>query len=189
MGVASWPVSSDIGPPGNLELRSVSKRYVAGAGSCTASVIALENASLEIRSGEVSIVSGPLGSGKTTLLLCAAGLLRCDSGGIYGSARRVTYRDLCLPARPIAPPDRGSILLLDSCDDLPDLARFRATRIVAQALAAGAAVVLAARDAAACLELTPAAATISIVHLRLGRSSAARRMLPTPRVAEGSMGY
>jgi energy-coupling factor transporter ATP-binding protein EcfA2 len=182
-------MSADMAPPGSLELRSVTKRYVAGAGSCTASILALENASLEIRSGEVLIVAGPLGSGKTTLLLCAAGLLRCDSGGIYGSARRVTYRDLALPARPITPPERGSILLLDSCDDLPDLARFRATRIVAQAVAVGAAVVLAGRDATACLELAPTVATISVMHLRLGRSSAARRMLPTPRVAEGSVGY
>lgn len=182
-------MSPDMAPPGNLELRSVSKRYVAGAGSCTASVIALENASLEIRAGEVLIVAGPPGSGKTTLLLCAAGLLRCDSGGIYGSARRVTYRDLSLPARPVTPPERGSILLLDSCDDLPELARFRAARIVAQAVAIGAAVVLAAREAFACLELTPAAATISVMHLRLGRSSVARRMQPTPRVAEGSVGY
>jgi len=182
-------MSPDIAPPGSLGLRSVSKRYVAGAGACSASVVALENASLEIRSGEVLIVAGPLGSGKTTLLLCAAGLLSCDSGDIYGSARRVTYRDLSLPARPVDTPERGSILLLDSCDDLPDLARFRATRIVAQAVAAGAAVVLAAREASACLELTPAAATISVMHLRLGRSSAARRVLPTPRVAEGSGGY
>ena len=182
-------MSPDMVPPGSLELRSVSKRYVAGAGACSASVVALENASLEIRCGEALIVAGPLGAGKTTLLLCAAGLLSCDSGGIYGSARRVTYRDLSLPARPIDTPERGAILLLDSCDALPDLARFRATRIVAHALSVGAAVVLAARDASACLELTPATATISVVHLRLGRSSAARRLLPTPRVAEGSMGY
>jgi energy-coupling factor transporter ATP-binding protein EcfA2 len=182
-------MSVDMGPPGNLELRAVSKRYVAGAGSCTASVIALDNASLDIRCGEVLIVAGPLGSGKTTLLLCAAGLLRCDSGGIYGSARRVTYRDLSLPARPIETPERDSILLLDSCDNLPELARVRASGIVKHAVGVGAAVVLAGRDAFACLDLAPAMTTISVIHLRLGRSSVARRVLPTPRVAEGSAGY
>ena len=182
-------MSSDLAPQGSLELRSVSKRFVAGAGSCTASIVALQNATVEVRAGEVLIVAGPIGSGKTTLLLCAAGLLRCDTGEVFGGARRVTYRDLGFPARPIDPPQRGSVLLLDSCDYLPDLARFRATRVVAHAVSVGAAVVLAGRDAFACLELAPAAATISVMHLRLGRSSSARRVLPTPRVAEGGIPY
>jgi energy-coupling factor transporter ATP-binding protein EcfA2 len=182
-------MSSDLAPPGGLELQSVGKRFAAGAGSCSASVIALRSASVEIRMGEVLIVAGPLGAGKTTLLLCAAGLLRCDSGEVFGAARRVIYRDLSLPARPIDVPARGSVLLLDSCDHLPELARARAIRVTGDAIASGAAVVLAGRDAAACLELAPPAATISVVHLRLGESSRAERFPHVTRVAEGSGRY
>jgi ABC-type cobalamin/Fe3+-siderophores transport system ATPase subunit len=182
-------MSSDLVPPGAIELRSVGKRFIAGAGSCSASVAALRNASVEIRPGEVAVIAGPIGSGKTTLLLCIAGLLRCDSGEIFGVARRVIYRDLALPARPIETPIRGSVLLLDSCDDLPDLARARATRVVAAALGAGAAVVLAARDAAACIALIPGAVTLSVIHLRLGETAPAQRLPYVTRVAEGSGAY
>ena len=173
----------------DLALRSVSKRFVAGAGACSIEVTALRNASIEIRPGEVLIVAGPIGAGKTTLLLCAAGVLSCDAGGVFGAARRVTYRDLQQPARPIDPPSRGSVLLLDSCDDLTELAQARASRVTAQAIAGGAAVVLAARDASACLGLVPPTATVSVVHLRLGQSSPPRRFLPSTRVAEAEMGY
>lgn len=173
----------------DLALRSVSKRFIAGTGSCSVEVTALRDASVEIRAGEVLIVAGPIGSGKTTLLLCAAGLLRCDAGSIYGGARPVTYRDLALPARPIDSPRRGGVLLLDSCDNLPELARARACRVIAQAIGAGASVVLAGREASACLELVPPAASISVVHLRLGCSSMPQRLAPTTRVAEGGGGY
>jgi energy-coupling factor transporter ATP-binding protein EcfA2 len=151
--------------------------------------MALRSASVEIRTGEVLIVAGPLGAGKTTLLLCAAGLLRCDTGEIFGVARRVIYRDLSLPARAIDTPTRGSVLLLDSCDHLPDLARARVTRVTGAAIAAGAAVVLAGRDAATCIELAPPAVTISVVHLRLGESSRPERFTHATRVAEGSGRY
>src|SRR4051812_15208594 len=117
-------MTADLGA-GAIELRAVSKRFIAGAGSCSVEVTALRDATVEIRPGEVLIVAGPIGSGKTTLLLCAAGLLRCDVGGVFGSARQVAYRDLRLPARPVTPPGRGSVLLLDSCDYLPELARLR----------------------------------------------------------------
>jgi energy-coupling factor transporter ATP-binding protein EcfA2 len=182
-------MSSDLALPGYLELRAISKRFVAGAGSCAVQVNALRDASVEIRAGEVLIVAGPVGAGKTTLLLCAAGVLSCDAGGVYGAARRVTYRDLAQPARPIDPPSRGSVILLDSCDHLPELARARAGRAIAQAIAVGASVVLAGRDASACLELIPPSATISVVHLRLGQSSAPQRLASSTRVAEGGGGY
>jgi ABC-type cobalamin/Fe3+-siderophores transport system ATPase subunit len=172
-----------------LQLHGVSKRFVAGVGACSVGVTALRSASVEIRSGEVLVVAGPSGSGKTTLLLCAAGLLRCDSGEILGTGRRVVYRDLLQPARIIDPMSPGAVLLLDSCDDLGELTRSRATRVVADALASGAAVVLAAREPASCFALIPAAATISVVHLRLGETWGPRE---TPgvvhRVAESAGG-
>lgn len=177
-------MSRDRAHFGSVELRGISRRFTTGAGSCTIAVTALRRVSVEIRCGEALVVAGPIGAGKTTLLLCAAGLLRCDSGSVIGSARPVIYRDLTLPARPIDPLIPGAVLLLDSCDDLPDLARHRATRVVAQGLSIGAAVVVAARDPSVALELIPADATMSMLHLRLGETSAYELPSRTNRVAE-----
>ena len=180
-------MSADPGFRTTLQLRGVSKRFVAGAGACTVGVHALRAASIEIRGGEVLVVAGPLGSGKTTLLLCAAGLLRCDSGEILGVGRRVVYRDLLQPARPIDPLIRGAVLLLDSCDALPDLPRARAIRVIGEALTTGAAVVLAGRDAECCIALTPPSSTVSVVHLRLGQvASHADLAVVHHRVAEAA---
>jgi energy-coupling factor transporter ATP-binding protein EcfA2 len=172
-----------------LQVRGVSKRFIAGAGSCTIGVTALSAASIDIRGGEVLIVAGPRGSGKTTLLLCAAGLLRCDCGEIAGSARTVVYRDLLQPARSIEPMRPGAVLMLDSCDELGELPRLRAARVIGDAVSVGAAVVLAAREAESCVALTPPSTTISVVHLRLGESSAQRTEIGlVHRVAEAAGG-
>jgi ABC-type multidrug transport system ATPase subunit len=65
-----------------LELRGVSKRFVVGTITCRGAVHALRSVDLSVRAGEsVALVGGP-GSGKSTLLLCAAGLLRADSGDL-----------------------------------------------------------------------------------------------------------
>jgi energy-coupling factor transporter ATP-binding protein EcfA2 len=152
-----------------LRLRGVSKSFGAGAGSCTAGVAALDQASVEIRGGEVLLVCGPRGAGKTTLLLCAAGMLHFDAGDIFTGGRRVVYRDLAHPSPSLDGwPPRGAILL-DSCDDLGELRRVRVANAIAVALASGSALVLAARDPDRCFELSPAAATVSILHLRLGK--------------------
>lgn len=178
-------MSSDMSAPSAIAVHGVSKRFVTGAGSCIASVAALRDASAEVRLGEVLVIAGGAGSGKTTLLLCAAGLMSCDSGDVAESGRRIVYRDLALPARPIDPLTRGMVLFLDSCDCLPELARMRATRVIRQVLAVGGGVVLAGRDAEACIELVPACATVAVVHLKLGESMLGERTVPATRVAEG----
>ena len=58
-----------------LSIRNLTKRY----GNLTA----LENFSLEIRSGEFMVLLGPSGCGKTTVLRCIAGLTGITSGEIY----------------------------------------------------------------------------------------------------------
>lgn len=176
----------DIAPRVTLELHGVARRFVAGAGSCNASVEALRSATVQIRAGEVVIVAGPRGSGKTTLLLCAAGLLHHDRGVIEGTPRVVVYRDLREPARPVEPPVLGAVYFLDHCDETGALARARAVRLIEQAVTARSAVVLAARDAGDAIGLVASSATISVVHLRLGETVGSPELIvPRHRVAEG----
>lgn len=66
-----------------LIVHRATKRFVAGVPGCSASVLALQRASLVVRTAEVVAVTGPAGSGKSTLLLCAAGLLRPDAGAVW----------------------------------------------------------------------------------------------------------
>ena len=58
-----------------LSIKNLTKRY----GNLTA----LENFSLEVRSGEFMVLLGPSGCGKTTVLRCIAGLTDITSGEIY----------------------------------------------------------------------------------------------------------
>ena len=74
-----------------LIVHRITKRFVAGVPGCYASMLALERASLVVRAREVVAVVGPEGSGKSTLLLCAAGLLRPDSGAVWWFER---YHDV-----------------------------------------------------------------------------------------------
>lgn len=58
-----------------LSIRNLTKTY--------GHLIALENFSLEISSGEFMVLLGPSGCGKTTVLRCIAGLTDITSGEIY----------------------------------------------------------------------------------------------------------
>ena len=172
-----------------IRLRGVSKAFAAGSGSCRAGVAALGGASVEIRGGEVLLVCGPAGAGKTTLLLCAAGLLHFDTGEISGTRRGVVYRDLSHPTPALSGWPAGGAILLDSCDDVGELVRATVARAVARALGTGSAIVVAARDPEKALALTPAAASVSVIHLRLGQVNTERTEIGVVhRVAEGAGG-
>ena len=57
-----------------VTLQNVTKRF--------GNVVAVNNASLEIKDKEFIVLVGPSGCGKTTLLRCVAGLESIDSGDI-----------------------------------------------------------------------------------------------------------
>lgn len=65
-----------------LVVRNVSKRFGGR--------VALEDASLSVRSGSITGVIGPNGSGKSTLFNIVAGALRPDSGAVYIGGRDTT---------------------------------------------------------------------------------------------------
>jgi len=73
-----------------LEVLGLTKRFVAGAGSCLATAQALSCVELVAYPEESVAIVGPSGAGKTTFLLCAAGLLAPDSGVVrwFGDPRR-----------------------------------------------------------------------------------------------------
>jgi ABC-type multidrug transport system ATPase subunit len=65
-----------------LEVRALTKRYVAGLGSCSIRADVLRGIDLSVYAGEAVAVVGGASAGKSTLLLCAAGLLRPDAGAV-----------------------------------------------------------------------------------------------------------
>ena len=66
-----------------LELRRVSKRFVG--------VVATDDVTLEVRSGEVHALIGPNGAGKTTLISQISGTLPSDRGEIRFDGRDITH--------------------------------------------------------------------------------------------------
>ena len=71
-----------------LQMRGISKRYPGAR--------ALDNASLEVRAGEVHVVLGENGAGKSTLMKILSGAVRADSGEILLDGHPV---DLSSPLR------------------------------------------------------------------------------------------
>ncbi|MFF2012696.1 ABC transporter ATP-binding protein [Streptomyces sp. NPDC058195] len=69
-----------------IQLRSVTRRYGAGATLATA----LDQVSLAFPKGTFTAVMGPSGSGKSTLLQCAAGLDRPTSGSVVMGGTELT---------------------------------------------------------------------------------------------------
>jgi ABC-type multidrug transport system ATPase subunit len=63
-------------------LSGVSRAYRAGVRGCAAAIEVLRDLSLDVPPGDFTIVEGAAGAGKTTFLLCAAGLLRPDTGKV-----------------------------------------------------------------------------------------------------------
>jgi ABC-type multidrug transport system ATPase subunit len=151
-----------------LEISRISKRFVAGCGSCLASAQAIADVDVTLAAGESVAVVGPSGSGKTTLLLCAAGLLAPDAGTVswFGdSDRAASMRRARLHY------DRSSLDELYPADEsfvhLIDVRNAEAAKTgpwIAERCAAGDAVLIAVRDPALANRLAE-----RIVSLRDGR--------------------
>ena len=71
-----------------LQMRGISKRYPGAR--------ALDNASLEVRAGEVHVILGENGAGKSTLMKILSGAVRADAGEILLDGHPV---DLSSPLR------------------------------------------------------------------------------------------
>ncbi len=82
---------------GAISIRHVSKIYDPEG----VNVLAVDDCSLEIASGEVCMIVGPSGCGKTTLLSAIAGFHSISSGEIY-----LDGEPLCTPDKPLA--DQGA---------------------------------------------------------------------------------
>jgi energy-coupling factor transporter ATP-binding protein EcfA2 len=163
-----------------LVMSAVSKRYEAGAGSCTAVAHVLDGLGLRLLRGELLAVVGRPGCGKSTLLRCAAGLLRPDDGtvrwliprGGRRQLRRPRYLDLATADGSwslLSPGVSLPILLVDSCDrvareDLPVVRGLLRTAIRNRD-----AIILAGRTAESCTVLLPGGIPPTVAELAHGR--------------------
>jgi NitT/TauT family transport system ATP-binding protein len=85
--------AAQSGRKGAISIRNVSKVYDPGG----VNVVAVDDCSLEIASGEICMIVGPSGCGKTTLLNAIAGFHSITSGTIHLDGEL-----LCGPDRPKA---------------------------------------------------------------------------------------
>jgi ABC-type glutathione transport system ATPase component len=170
-----------------LELRGISKTFLVGTINCRGAVHALRRVDLDVRCGEaVAIVGGP-GAGKSTLLLCAAGLLRVDTGAVswFGRDDRSIASERTRYYFPGAtgPTNRDEnaarIHLVDGPESLCLATSTRIERWIHRRCCAGDAVVFATRMP----EVARALAHRTLV-LRDGRMHAEEALAGPARVAE-----
>jgi|ERR1041385_906637 ABC-type multidrug transport system ATPase subunit len=81
----------------HITLQALTKRY--------GKVCALENASLEIGSGQIVAVLGANGAGKTTLLRCLSGIVTPSSGEIHYDGEKFFRGNIALRRRLAYLPD------------------------------------------------------------------------------------
>jgi ABC-type multidrug transport system ATPase subunit len=172
-----------------LELRGISKRFVVGTITCRGAVHALRSVDLAVRCGEsVAILGGP-GSGKSTLLLCAAGLLRADSGdlswfgrrdrAVASSRTRYYFPGSVGSTIASSAPTETRIHLVDGPESLCLPTSTRIERWIQQRCSAGDAVVFATRA----VDVARALADRTLV-MREGRVHADEALIGPSRVAE-----
>jgi putative ABC transport system ATP-binding protein len=70
--------SGRAGELGVIEVRNLTRRFRRGAETVTA----LDDVSVDLYPGELTVAAGPSGSGKTTLLSIIAGYERADAGSV-----------------------------------------------------------------------------------------------------------
>jgi len=140
-----------------LELRAVTKRYVAGVGSCSIRAEVLRGIDLSVHAGESVAVVGGASAGKSTLLLCAAGLLRPDAGDVRwfddsstsaGALRATFYFAGSRAGRAVRrfPSARPHLHLIDAIEHLEACQLTRLATWVRRRCAAGDAVIVSSRD-------------------------------------------
>lgn len=172
-----------------LELRAITKRYVAGAGSCSIRADVLRGVDLTVHAGESLAVIGTVASGKSTLLLCAAGLLRPDAGVVRwfddvsasSAALRSTFYFAGSRAGRLArrlPSARPHLHLIDAIEQLDPSRLARLGTWVSRRCAAGDAVIVTSRDR------SRAAFADRVLVMRNGRLEMDARV--PARVAENS---
>jgi ABC-type polar amino acid transport system ATPase subunit len=117
-----------------LELRSIHKRFSVGSGPCFASADVLRGVDLSVGIAETVAIVGDVAVGKSTLMLCAAGLLKPESGELrwFGdssravAAQRVHYCCRIADLRNDGPRGEPHVHLLDlptpieRCESLVD---------------------------------------------------------------------
>ena len=86
-----------------LSIRSLRKSFLFGHRQAPHRREALSGVDLDVEQGEVVGIVGDKCCGKTTLLMCAAGLLRGDSGSIHWYGKRFAGGG-CLPGLVYLPP-------------------------------------------------------------------------------------